>query len=97
MFENGTIGIFRKTLRQLIQEIEDIEKIELDKFKKALEDAFDGYNYEGEEEIVGFDTWCDIRKNGKYELNLKINHEDAYELSIFIINENGKITVTNVL
>ena len=97
MFEDGPIGIFRKTLRQLIQEVEDVKDIEIDNFKSALEDAFDGYNYEGEEEIVGFDTWCDISKDGKYELSLKIDHEDSYELSIFIINENGKITVTNVL
>jgi len=97
MFEDGTIGIFRKTLRQLIQEVELIKDIQIDKFKDALEDAFEGYNYEGEEDIVGFDDWTNIESNGKYELNLKINHEDAYELTIFIINKDGKITVTNVL
>ena len=97
MFEEGTIGIFRKTLRQLIELIEQIKEIDISEFKDAIEDAFAGYNYDGIEDIVGFDSWGDISNSGKYELNIKIDHEDAYELTIFITNENGNIIVTNVL
>ena len=89
--------VFKKVLKIVIQEIEEIKDIDLDKFKDRLLDTFDGYNYEGEEEVVGFDKWCDINKDGTYEVNLKVDHEDAYELTIHITVKDEKVTVTNVL
>ena len=91
------IKVFRKVLKQVIQDIEKLEDINIANFQDEVLDAFDGYNYDGEDDVVGFEKWCDISNDGTYELNVKINHEDAYELTIFIKTNNGKITVNNVL
>ncbi len=97
MEEQQPIYTFKKTLKQLIEEMEAVKSVELNQFQDVLIDAFDGYNYEGEEEVVGFDKWCDISKDGDYEVNLKIDHEDAYELTIYITTKDKKVTVKNVL
>ena len=97
MEEKQPIKIFKKILKFLIKEIEELKEIEVSKFEDAIIDAFDGYHYEGEEEVIGFDTWCDISKDGKYEVNVKVNHEDAYLLTIYISTKDGKVTVANVL
>ena len=47
--------------------------------------------------MKGFENWCDISKNGKYELTVSIDHEDAYELTLFVKTIGGKATVYNVL
>jgi len=91
------IKVFRKILKHVIKDIEILKDIEVEHFQDKVINAFDGYNYEGEEELFGFDNWDDISIDGKYELNVKIDHEDAYELTIFIQTSNGLITVNNVL
>ena len=91
------IKVFKKVLKFLIKEIEELKNIDVDKFKDNIIDAFDGYNYEGEDEVIGLDNWIDITKDGEYELNAKVNHEDAYELTIFITTKDKKVSVRNVL
>ena len=98
MFEENTpLKSFIKTTKQVIKELEDLKDIEISDFKDAVEDAFDRYNVDGIEDLVGFDTWEDISKNNKYELSIKVDHEDAYEFTIYTTVENQKATVTNVL
>lgn len=89
--------IFITTLKQVICNIEEIKNIEIEDLENRIIEAFDGYDYEGEEEVVGFDNWCDVSVAGSHEVNLKIDHEDAYLLTIYITNQDGKVTITNVL
>jgi hypothetical protein len=91
------IKVFKKILKVLIKELEEIKEIEIADFKDAVLDAFEGYNYEGEEEVIGFENWEDLSKDGSYELKVKIDHEDAYELTLFTTIKDGKITIYNVL
>jgi len=98
MFEEQTpFKSFIKTTKQVIQELEKIENADVSAFKSSVEDAFDRYNVDGIEDLTGFDSWGDISEDGKYELNLKVDHEDAYEFTIYTTVENNKATVTNVL
>jgi len=97
MQDEPQIKLFKKILKVVIKDLENIKDVTIDEFQDAVLEAFDGYNYEGEEEVIGFEDWCDISKDGKYELQTKINHEDAYELTLYIDVKNGKITVYNVL
>lgn len=97
MFEqNEPIKLFIKTTKQVIKELEEIKDIDVSQFNEAVEDAFDRYNVDGIEDLVGFSTWGDL-KDGTYELNLKVDHEDAYEFTIHTTIQNQKATVTNVL
>ena len=95
--ENQPIKLFKKILKQLIKDLEGIQNTKVEEFNNAVIDAFDGYNYEGEEDIVGIDKWPDLSTEGSYELTVKIDHEDAYELTIYTTSNNGNISVTNVL
>ncbi|MEA3497435.1 MAG: hypothetical protein U9R16_00115, partial [Campylobacterota bacterium] len=63
---------------------------------KVIE-QFEDYNYEGEEELKGIEQWDDLSNDGKYELTVGINHEDAYEFTIYVNVENKKATIYNVL
>ena len=97
MEEREPIMLFKKVLKQLIKDLEAIQDVQITQFEEEVIDAFDGYNYEGEDEVIGFDSWCDISNDGNYELNSKVDHEDAYELTLFITTKDGKVTVNNVL
>ena len=97
MEEQQPIKFFKKILKQLIKDLEAIKDVQTDKFEDTVTEAFDGYHYEGEDEIIGIDKWVDISADGDYELNAKVNHEDAYELTIYITTKDGKVTVNNVL
>ena len=97
MEEKQEIKLFKKILKYLIKDLEAIKDVEVNKFKDAVIEAFDGYHYEGEDEVVGLDSWVDLNINGDYELNAKVDHEDAYELTIYVTSKDGKITVNNVL
>lgn len=98
MFEpNNEIKVFVTTLKDIIENLQEIKDCDLSNFNEAVEDAFDGYEYEDIDEITGFESWGDISKNGKYELSIKIDHEDAYELTLFTEVNNNKATITNVL
>ena len=97
MFEEEQIKVFRVTLKKVIERLSDIKDCEVSNLKDKIIEQFDGYNYEGEEDVVGMDSWCDISKDGKYELSAKIDHEDAYEFTIYIEVKDGLATVYNIL
>ena len=97
MFENEEIKIFKVTLKNVLQRLAKIENCDIKDFKNIVADQFDGYNYEGEEELIGFNLWDDITKDGEYKLSLKINHEDAYEFTLYVKITNNKATIYNIL
>ena len=98
MFEEERIvKVFRVTVKKVIERLLEIQECPIEKFRDSVIEKFDGYDYEGEEELIGFETWGDISANGKYQLTIKINHEHAYEFTLHIKNQNNKITIFNVL
>ena len=50
-----------------------------------------------EDELVGQEKWPDLKQDGKYELPVRPDHEDAYELTLYVTCRDCKVTVTNVL
>ncbi len=97
MFEQETIKTFMITTKEVISRLETLKGIEVSKLQDTIENAFDNFNFEGEEELKGQDTWCDYTTDGKYELTISIDHEDAYEFTIYIETKDGKVSVVNVL
>jgi len=98
MFEEQRIvKVFRITVKKIIERLLEIKECPIEEFQKLVQEKFDGYDYEGEEEIIGFDSWDDITQNGEYQLSVKVNHEYAYEFTLYIKNKDNKITVFNVL
>jgi len=95
--EKREVKIFRITVKKVIQRLQEIKDCDVDKFKDMVTEQFDGYDYEGEEDLVGFDSWPDITNDGDYKLGIKVNHEHAYEFTIHIKVKNKKISVKNVL
>lgn len=94
--ENETL-VFRKTLKQVIKDLETINDCPLANFPESVIEKFERYSYEGEDEVVGFEKWEDLSQNGNYQLEVGINHEYAYIFTIYATVENGNVTVTNVL
>jgi hypothetical protein len=97
MFEQEPVKVFRVTLKEVIKRLSSIEDCDINNFKELVYEKFDGYNYEGEEELVGFDKWEDISNDGNYQLNIKIDHDDAYEFTLHTKVDNKKATIVNVL
>jgi hypothetical protein len=97
MFEEGMPKVARMTLYQVIKNLEKLEEIPAEEFLNAVETAFNGYNYEGEDELVGHETWPDLRTDGDYLLPIRPDHKDAYELTLHITCSGCRVTVTNVL
>lgn len=98
MFEEDLEQInFRKTLKQVVKDLETIKDCPIEEFSDLVVEKFDRYSYEGEDEVVGFDRWPDISNDGKYELEVGVNHEHAYVFTLYATNLNGKISITNVL
>jgi len=95
--EKRVVKVFRVTVKKVIERLLEIQECPVDKFKELVIEKFDGYDYEGEEELIGFESWGDITTDGEYRLKTKIDHEYAYEFTIHITNKDKKITVTNVL
>jgi len=86
------------TFKQVIKNLEKLESIPIKDMKEEIIDAFNGYCFRGDvEEIIGFDEWPELKVNGKYEICVRQDHEDAYELTLHIDLEDSKITVNNVL
>lgn len=94
--ENETL-VFRKTLKQVVKELETINDCPFADFQESVIEKFERYSYEGEDEVVGFEKWEDLSQNGNYQLEVGINHEYAYIFTIYATVENGNVTVTNVL
>ena len=97
MFEKEEPKIFIITLKKVIERLSAVKNCNIEDFKEIVIEQFDDYNYEGEENIQGIESWCDISKDGKYELLVGIDHEDAYEFTLYINVENKKATIYNVL
>ena len=97
MGEDEQIKVFRVTLKEVIKRLLSVENCKVENLKDLVINQFDEYNYEGEEELQGIDKWCDISKDGKYELTVGINHEDAYEFTLYINVESGILSIYNVL
>jgi len=97
MFEEEKPLIPRMTLKQVIKNLEKLEAIDTEDFFEAVENAFNGYSYEGEDELVGQEKWPDLKQDGEYELPVRPDHEDAYELTLYVTCKDCKVTVTTVL
>jgi len=97
MFEEKEIMVFRVTVKDILERLSVLEDIDCSEFKEQVEKQFEGYDFEDIEEVIGFESWADISKDGEYELTVKIDHEDAYEFTLFTKVENQKVTVKNVL
>jgi hypothetical protein len=97
MFEEGMPPITRTTLYQVIKNLEKLEDIDVNDFFDSVEKAFNGYSYEGEDELVGQEKWPDLKQDGEYELPVRPGHEEAYELTLYVTCRDCKVTITNVL
>lgn len=94
MFRPG-VGM---TFKQVIKNLEELENIPVEDMKEEVIDAFNGYCFRGDvEEIVGFEDWPELTVNGTYEICVRHDHADAYELTMHIELKDSKITVNNVL
>ena len=97
MFEREPVKIYRMTLSRVIENLSRIKDCPKEKFQEQIEDAFEGYDYEDVEDITGFGNWCDISNDGDYRVTVKIDHPDAYEITLHIVVKEDKVTVENVL
>jgi len=97
MFKKEEIKVFRVVLKEVLKRLATIKNCPIEDFENIVQDKFDGYNYEGEEDLVGFENWGDISQNGAYQLNIKVNHDDAYEFTLHIKVIDYKVTVVNIL
>ena len=97
MFEEPQRRIFRVTTKDVIKRLESLSNISCVDLQEEIENCFDNYNVEGEEELFGQENWCDYTKDGKYELYIGINYEGAYHFTIYIDVLNNKASVVNVL
>jgi len=95
--EKKVLRVFRVTVKKVIERLLEIQNCQLEKFQELVIEKFDGYDYEDIEELTGFDTWEDISQNGEYQLKVKINHEHAYQFTLYIKNQDNFITIYNVL
>jgi len=94
MFRPG-VGM---TFKQVIKNLEELENIANEDIEEEIMDAFNGYSFRGDiEEVVGFDSWPELKEDGKYELCVRHDHVDAYELTLHVDLKDSKITVNNVL
>ena len=94
MFRPG-VGM---TFKQVIKNLEKLENIPVEDMKEEIIDSFNGYCFRGDiEEVIGFENWPELKTDGNYEICVKHDHVDAYELTIYIELKNQKITVNNVL
>lgn len=97
MFDEPLRKVYVTTVSKVIKNLSTIENCPLEQFQEEIVDQFAGYNYEGEDEVIGFEKWPDNLIDGEYELCVKVDHEDAYEFTLHTKIEDGKATVTNVL
>ena len=95
--EERVVKVYRVTVKKIIERLLELKDISLENFQDEVIEQFDGYDYKDIEEVVGFENWPDISQNGNYELNVKVNHEDAYEFTLYVDAKEQKVTVVNVL
>lgn len=95
--EERVVKVFRVTVKKVIERLLEIQECPIEKFEELVIEQFDGYDYEGEENLVGFSSWDNLDSDGKYQLSVKIDHENAYEFTLFIEVKEKKALVYNVL
>jgi hypothetical protein len=95
--EENIVKVYRVTVKKIIERLLQLQNIAIEEFQSEVLEQFDGYDYKDIEEVVGFENWPDISENGSYELNVKINHEDAYEFTLHVQTADKKISIYNVL
>lgn len=95
--EERVVKVYRVTVKKIIERLLSLQEVDISEFQNEVIEQFEGYDYKDIEEVAGFDTWPDISDDGEYELGVKIDHEDAYEFTIFIKVEDLKVSVVNVL
>ncbi len=95
--EQRVVKVFRVTVKKVIERLLEIQDCPTEEFKEIVIEKFDGYDYEGEEELVGLDSWSDNPLDGDYSLPIKINHEHAYEFTLYVRVLENKATIINVL
>jgi len=96
MFEENQIPVFRVTLKKVIERLSNI-KCEVSELQDIVMEQFDGYEYQDCEDVVGFDKWRKNFTDGEYQLNVKIDHPDAYELTLYVKIINNNAEIYNVL
>ncbi len=97
MFKIRKVKIYAVTMKKVMQRLEELKDIDTSNIQEAIEECFDGYDVEDVEELVGQDSWTDISTDGSHEVTIKINHDDAYEFTIFIETKDNKSSVSKVL
>lgn len=98
MFEEERIfKVYRVTVKKIIERLLELQDINIDDFEDEVKEQFDGYDYKDIEEVVGFEAWPEISNDGEYQLNVKVDHEDAYEFTLHVQTKNKKVSVVNVL
>lgn len=87
------------TFKQVIKNLEKLENIPVEEMREEIIEAYNGYCFRGGdvEEIVGFEDWPELKLDGTYEICVRHDHEDSYELTIHIELKDQKITVKKVL
>ena len=90
------VKVFRVTFNDVLKRLESIKDIDIEEFSDEVISKFEDYNYEGEEELVGIENW-ELKDNCEYQLNIKIDHEDAYEFTLYCQAKDGKISINKVL
>lgn len=95
--EERVVKVYRVTVKKIIERLLSLQEVGSENFQNEVVEQFDGYDYKDIEEVTGFDAWPDLSCEGEYELGVKIDHEDAYEFTIYVKVINGKVSVINVL
>lgn len=95
--EQRVVKVYRVTVKKIIERLLTLQDIQQTDFQEEVKEQFDGYDYKDVEDLAGFELWPDMSSDGEYKLNIKIDHEDAYEFTIDVKVENGKVSVLNVL
>jgi len=98
MFDDTqSIKVFRVTLKKVIERLSTIKDCDVAEFVETVKEQFDGYEYDECDTLVGYENWQDISQDGEYKLNIKIDHKDAYEFTLYVTVNDKKATITNVL
>ncbi len=95
--EKKEVKVYRVTIKKIIERLLTLQNVAVQDFQNEVQEQFEGYDYKDVEDVVGFESWADISNDGKYELRVKVDHEDAYEFTLHIEVKEQKISVKNVL
>lgn len=95
--EERRVKVYRVTIKKVIERLLTIQDCDYEEFIDKVKEQFEGYDYNDVEELVGFENWDDISKDGNYTRCVKINHPHAYEFTLHFTSKEGKISLYNVL